>query len=139
VSFVFVLLGYLLNPTCRSHDQVATFSDKTFLFRDVAQVFIFSFAVYLIVYYSLEIYFKDSRSLLVVFLDKQRRRDIDQRLLAIVSRYTPSDAALSATPGRMRTPRFGKVFQRSDELSIAQGRWQAREISNVSFVCTGLS
>ncbi|KAJ6565477.1 beach-domain-containing protein [Mycena vulgaris] len=101
-----------------SHDQVATFSDKTFLFRDVA----------------LEIYFKDSRSLLVVFLDKQRRRDIDQRLLNIVGRYTPPDSVPSATPGRMRTPRFGKVFQRPDELSSAQRRWQAREISNFTYL-----
>ncbi|KAJ7130393.1 beach-domain-containing protein [Mycena epipterygia] len=101
-----------------SHDQVATFSDKTFLFRDVA----------------LEIYFKDSRSLLVVFLDKQRRRDIDQRLVNIVGRYTQPDSIPSATPGRMRTPRFGKVFQRSDELSSAQRRWQAREISNFTYL-----
>ncbi|KAJ7439485.1 beach-domain-containing protein [Mycena latifolia] len=101
-----------------SHDQVAGFSDKTFLFRDVA----------------LEIYFKDSRSLLVVFLDKQRRRDIDQRLLNIVNRYTASDAVPSATPGRMRTPRFGRVFQRTDELSSAQRRWQAREISNFTYL-----
>ncbi|KAJ7700350.1 beach-domain-containing protein [Mycena rosella] len=101
-----------------SHDQVATFSDKTFLFRDVA----------------LEIYFKDSRSLLVVFLDKQRRRDIDQRLINIVGRFSPPDSVPSATPGRMRTPRFGKVFQRPDELSSAQRRWQAREISNFTYI-----
>ncbi|KAF8208087.1 hypothetical protein K438DRAFT_1667321 [Mycena galopus ATCC 62051] len=105
-----------------SHDQVAHFSDKTFLFRDVA----------------LEIYFKDSRSLLIVFLDKERRRDIDQRLLNIIGRHTPADA-ISATPGRttsrMRSaPRFGKVFQKSDELSSAQRRWQAREISNFTYL-----
>ncbi|KAJ7241683.1 beach-domain-containing protein [Mycena haematopus] len=105
-----------------SHDQVAHFSDKTFLFRDVA----------------LEIYFKDSRSLLIVFLDKERRRDIDQRLINIISRYSPPDA-ISSTPGRatsrMRTtPRFGKVFQKSDELSSAQRRWQAREISNFTYL-----
>ncbi|KAJ7856539.1 beach-domain-containing protein [Mycena leptocephala] len=103
-----------------SHDQVAHFSDKTFLFRDVA----------------LEIYFKDSRSLLVVFLDKERRRDIDQRLINIVSRYTPADAV--ATPGRatgrVRTPRFGKVFQKGDELASAQRRWQTREISNFTYL-----
>ncbi|KAJ6588193.1 beach-domain-containing protein [Mycena capillaripes] len=103
-----------------SHDQVLTFSDKTFLFRDVA----------------LEIYFKDSRSLLVVFLDKERRRDIDQRLFNIVSRFTPPDAV--ATPGRatgrVRTPRFQKVFQKGDELSGATRRWQAREISNFTYL-----
>ncbi|KAJ6464029.1 beach-domain-containing protein [Mycena sanguinolenta] len=105
-----------------SHDQVAHFSDKTFLFRDVA----------------LEIYFKDSRSLLIVFLDKERRRDIDQRLLNIIGRHTAPDA-ISATPGRMTsrmrtTPKFGKVFQKSDELSSAQRRWQAREISNFTYL-----
>ncbi|KAF7293071.1 hypothetical protein MIND_01206500 [Mycena indigotica] len=101
-----------------SHDQVAAFSDKTFLFRDVA----------------LEIYFKDSRSLLIVFLDKQRRKDIDQRLNNIIVRYNPPETAIAATPGRMRTPRFGKAFQRNDELSTAQRRWQAREISNFTYL-----
>ncbi|KAJ7720932.1 beach-domain-containing protein [Mycena metata] len=103
-----------------SHDQVSTFSDKTFLFRDVA----------------LEIYFKDSRSLLVVFLDKERRTDIDQRLFRIIGRHNPPDA-ISATPGRMRTPRYGtrKVFQqKSDELATAQQRWQTREISNFTYL-----
>ncbi|KAF7329558.1 hypothetical protein MKEN_00218700 [Mycena kentingensis (nom. inval.)] len=103
-----------------SHDQVAAFGDKTFLFRDVA----------------LEIYFKDSRSLLIVFLDKQRRKDIDRRLNEIIMRYNPPEAAISATPGagRMRTPRFGKAFSRNDELSTAQRRWQAREISNFTYL-----
>jgi hypothetical protein len=124
-----------LNKTFRSHDQVAHFSDKTFLFRDVAQVlFSLTWGGHLTISSSLEIYFKDSRSLLIVFLDKDRRRDIDQRLLNIISRFSPPDA-IAATPGRttsrIRTPRFGKVFQKSDELSSAQRRWQAREISNV--------
>ncbi|KAJ7143646.1 beach-domain-containing protein [Mycena filopes] len=101
-----------------SHDQVATFSDKTFLFRDVA----------------LEVYFKDSRSLLVVFLDKERRRDIDQRLVRIIGRHNPPDA-VSATPGRMRTPRYGtRKTQKSDDLSTAQRRWQTREISNFTYL-----
>jgi len=38
-----------------AHEQVSSFSDRTFLFRDVA----------------LEIYFKDSRSLLVVFFRQE--------------------------------------------------------------------
>ncbi|KAJ7052675.1 beach-domain-containing protein [Mycena amicta] len=83
---------------------------------------------------NLEIYFKDSRSLLMVFLDKQRRKDIDQRLNNIIIRYNPPETAISATPGRMRTPRFGKAFQRHDELSSAQRRWQAREISNFTYL-----
>ncbi|CAK5278628.1 unnamed protein product [Mycena citricolor] len=106
-----------------SHDQIAAFGDKTFLFRDVA----------------LEMYFKDSRSLLIVFLDKQRRHNFDQRLQHIITRHShPGDNVPSAsTPmGRSRTPRpgFGKVFQRSDELSTAQRRWQAREISNFTYI-----
>ncbi|KAF5360312.1 hypothetical protein D9758_009126 [Tetrapyrgos nigripes] len=102
-----------------SHDQVATCSDKTFIFRDVA----------------LEIYFKDSRSLLIVFLDKNKRLDVHHRLTAITSRL-----AEVPTPGLLRTPLFGRVSAGAralsglwnDELSTAQRRWQAREISNIS-------
>lgn len=82
---------------------------------------------------SLEVYFRDSRSLLIVFLDKEKRLQMDQRLAAIIGRG--SDAA--TTPGGLRTPMFGKVSARvfggfrADELSTAQRKWQAREISNV--------
>ncbi|KIK63270.1 hypothetical protein GYMLUDRAFT_196894 [Collybiopsis luxurians FD-317 M1] len=105
-----------------SHAQIATFSNKTFLFRDVA----------------LEIYFKDSRSLLVVFIDKQKRSEIDQRLTSITSRNSSENAP---TPGLLRTPLFGIVSARvlsglwADELSTAQRKWQAREISNFTYLC----
>ncbi|KII85493.1 hypothetical protein PLICRDRAFT_44793 [Plicaturopsis crispa FD-325 SS-3] len=102
-------------------DQVANFSDRTFLFRDVA----------------LEIYFKDSRSLLIVFLDKKRRHDMNQRLAEIISSRNTNE---SSTPGLLRTPLFGRVSARvlsgfrGDELSSAQRKWQAREISNFTYL-----
>ena len=73
---------------------------------------------------------KDSRSLLVVFMDKQKRTEIDQRLTSIMMRSGSESAP-------MRTPLFGIVSARvlsglwADELSTAQRKWQAREISNV--------
>lgn len=86
---------------------------------------------------SLEIYFKDSRSLLVVFLDKKKRSDIESRFTSIINRNN-ADPALSAV--QPRTPlllsRMGsRVLSnfRMDELGTATRKWQAREISNVSF------
>ncbi|TFK23845.1 beach-domain-containing protein [Coprinopsis marcescibilis] len=105
-----------------AHYQIATCSDKRFLFRDVA----------------LEIYFKDSRSLLLVFLDKKRRSDVDTRISAIINKNN-SDPALS-TAGPPRTPMFSlmgsRVFSnfRGDDLATATRRWQAREISNFTYL-----
>ncbi|KAG6836952.1 hypothetical protein H0H93_000593 [Arthromyces matolae] len=99
-----------------SHDQVAAFSEKTYLFRDVG----------------LEIYFKDSRSLLIVFLDKKKKMEIDHRLASIVGRH--SDAfSVSKTPllGRMSSK---SSTWRTDELYTAQRKWQAREISNFTYI-----
>ena len=82
---------------------------------------------------SLEIYFKDSRSLLVVFLDRKRRSEIDHRLTAIIARHSPEQL----NPSILKSPLFGKMGQmvlsglKSDELASAMRRWQAREISNV--------
>ena len=82
---------------------------------------------------SLEIYFKDSRSLLIVFLDKKRRLEWNQRLSSIVVRGGPD----TITPGLLKTPLLGKMSARvmagfrGDSLSTAQRKWQAREISNV--------
>lgn len=67
-------------------------------------------------------------------MDKQKRMEIDQRLTAITTRSASESAP---TPGLLRTPLFGIVSARvlsglwADELSTAQRRWQAREISNV--------
>jgi hypothetical protein len=89
---------------------------------------------YLQSYYSLEIYFKDSRSLLIVFLDQARRRDMYQRLAVIVGQNLPEPL----TPGLLLSPILGKALSAkmlspspADELSTAQRKWQAREISNV--------
>ncbi|KAG6831011.1 hypothetical protein H0H92_013198 [Tricholoma furcatifolium] len=89
-----------------SHEQIAAFSEKTCLFRDVA------------------------RSLLIVFLDKKKRMEIDHRLVSITNRHSDLLAA-------RKTPLLGRLnpkisVWRSDELSTAQRKWQAREISNIS-------
>ncbi|KAI0646236.1 beach-domain-containing protein [Trametes meyenii] len=110
------------------HDQVMSFSDRTFLFRDVA----------------LEVYFRDSRSLLVVFLDRKQRQEITGRLAYIISRLGLDPS----TPGRMKSPFVGRLSAKvsstfsakvlsgfnSDELSIAQRKWQSREISNFTYL-----
>ena len=96
-------------------------------------------------HFSLELYFKDSRSLLVVFLDKPRRQAITDRLSSVLSGDKYSSESL--TPGFLKSPLMGKLSARvsvtmntrvlmsfkPDELATAQRRWQAREISNVSF------
>ncbi|KAF7792655.1 hypothetical protein EIP86_003752 [Pleurotus ostreatoroseus] len=110
-----------------SYDQVASFSDRTFLFRDVG----------------LEIYFKDSRSLLVVFLEKTKRQAITDRLGASNRRL--GDNGL--TPSLLKSPMVSKLSAtvsarvsatimsfRPDELATAQRRWQARELSNFSYL-----
>ncbi|KAH9476097.1 Beige protein-like protein 1 [Psilocybe cubensis] len=108
-----------------AHTQIATCSDKKFLFRDVA----------------LEIYFKDSRSLLIVFLDKKRRSDLEHRLSTIVGRpYSEIGMTPGPAPQTQRTPMFGKMGSRvlsgfrTDELSTATRKWQAREISNFAYL-----
>lgn len=96
----------------------------------------------------LEIYFKDSRSLLVVFLEKRQRLEMSDRLSTIMYRYsaelpTPSPVMLKSPT--MLSPMMGRLSGklsaslsakmlsglRLDELSTAQRKWQTREISNV--------
>jgi hypothetical protein len=85
----------------------------------------------------LEIYFKDSRSLLVVFLDKKKRSDMDHHLSGIVNKKANESLHTPGTTGLLKTPLFGLVSAKvlsglmPDELSTAQRKWQAREISNV--------
>ena len=94
----------------------------------------------------LEIYFRDSRSLLVVFLDKKRRSDFEQHLPNIMGRPA-SELVMSPVAGSQpqRTPLLGRmgsrVFSgfRVDELSTATRKWQARELSNVCLVIAGLA
>ncbi|KAI0700338.1 beach-domain-containing protein [Cytidiella melzeri] len=110
------------------YDQLANFSDRSFLFRNVA----------------LELYFKDSCSLLVVFLDKQKRQVIDEKLSSLLAGY-PSE---TLTPGFLKSPMLGRLSARvtatmsakiltgfrPDELATAQRKWQAREISNFTYI-----
>jgi hypothetical protein len=92
----------------------------------------------------LEIYLKDSRSVLLVFTDRRNRTDMDRRLSsAINGRPATATAGLtpslttSFTPNIIKSPLASivgsRVFAgfRADELSTAQRKWQAREISNV--------
>ena len=88
---------------------------------------------------SLEIYFKDSRSLLVVFLDKKRRLEMDQRLSVSIS-YRGASESFTPGTGLLKTPLLGKMSAkvmsgfRADALSTAQRKWQTREISNVCHI-----
>ncbi|KIJ42154.1 hypothetical protein M422DRAFT_209006 [Sphaerobolus stellatus SS14] len=104
------------------YEQIAAFSKRTYLFRDVA----------------LEIYFKDTRNLLVVFGSKQERYIVHNRLLASQPESMLGDPnALTASVSR--TPLFSKVSAKilngfRDEISTAQRKWQAREISNFTYI-----
>jgi hypothetical protein len=68
-----------------------------------------------------------------VFLDKKRRRETNERLTSTIAKET----AVESTTPAILTPLFGKVSAKvlmgfkADELSTAQRKWQAREISNV--------
>ncbi|EGO20076.1 hypothetical protein SERLADRAFT_374121 [Serpula lacrymans var. lacrymans S7.9] len=105
-----------------SLDQLISFSDRTFLFRDVG----------------LELFFRDSRSLLVVFLDKSQRQVADQRLNSILEKRESHDGVaagivLHKTPlGRVGAKVMANF--RIGELSDAQRRWQNREISNFAYI-----
>lgn len=90
----------------------------------------------------MEIYFRDSRSLLVVFSDRKQRREITGRLSQILGRTggDPGSAGLAKSPfvGRLSS-KVASAFSAkmvsgfgSAELSVAQRKWQSREISNVS-------
>jgi hypothetical protein len=85
-------------------------------------------------YVRLEIYFKDGRSLLIVFLMEQKRAAIDQRLSEIIGRHSSELPLTPGLPRTPKTPRMGSKLMagfRADELSAAQRKWQGREISNV--------
>jgi len=84
----------------------------------------------------LEIYLKDSRSVLLVFTDRRKRADMDRRLSSAISGRSVT-LTTGLTPSGLITPfasRFGVRVLAGfglDELSTAQRKWQAREISNV--------
>lgn len=84
----------------------------------------------------LEIYLKDSRSVLLVFTDRRKRADMDRRLSSAISGRSATLTA-GLTPSGLMSPFASIVGARVlagfglDELSTAQRKWQAREISNV--------
>ncbi|KAG8883750.1 hypothetical protein FRB97_005924 [Tulasnella sp. 331] len=97
---------------------VSAFTKRTYLFRDVG----------------LEMYFKDSRSILVVFSSKLSRQSTLAKFdIAKMQGLNVMSPILSAT----RTPLISRVgeslstaLQGYDEMLAAQRRWQSREISN---------
>ncbi|KAI0049337.1 beach-domain-containing protein [Auriscalpium vulgare] len=108
------------------YEQISSLSDRTFLFRDVA----------------LEIYFRDSRSLLVVFLERGQRVEMDRRLSSVInSRIGVDTTTPGLTPNILKSPFVNKASARlfsgfrADSLSTAQRKWQAREISNFTYLC----
>ena len=122
----------------RTYDQVTAFSRKMCLFRDVAYVRTFhSYSRRQVQRdsVSLEVYFKDNRSLLIVCASKKRRQEIGDKLSEKIALRVQND---SRSPLLFRNPLIGKASARvmvnvRDELYTAQRKWQAREISNVSF------
>ncbi|KAG1745693.1 hypothetical protein EDB19DRAFT_1927133 [Suillus lakei] len=103
-----------------SLEQISGFSDRMFLFQDVG----------------FEIFFKDSRTLLVIFLDGSRRQVASQMLSSIALKMKMSDP--SPIPGSI----IPKSLLRSrsstgaveKELQLAQRQWQNRELSNFGYL-----
>ncbi|KAG1810733.1 hypothetical protein EV424DRAFT_1422048 [Suillus variegatus] len=103
-----------------SLEQVSGFSDRMFLFQDVG----------------FEIFFKDSRTLLVIFLDKSRRQVASQMLLSIALKMRTSDPSLtprSITPKSLLRSR-SSTSAVEKELQLAQQQWQNRELSNFGYL-----
>ncbi|KAG8952301.1 hypothetical protein FRC04_004729 [Tulasnella sp. 424] len=106
-----------------SIEQVSALSKRSYLFRDVA----------------LEIYFRDSRSILVVFSNKHDRQMLLGRLNAI--RIQGLDDMAPGTPTPAKTGQLMALvgqklptFLAGDEIGTAQRRWQNREISNYTYL-----
>ncbi|KAF8266238.1 beach-domain-containing protein [Lactarius quietus] len=110
------------------YEQIASMGNRTFLFRDVA----------------LEIYLRDSRSVLFVFTDRKKREEMDRRLMSTMNGRSATSATLgftpSLTPNILKSPFTSRVSARvfsgfrADELSTAQRKWQTREISNFTYL-----
>jgi hypothetical protein len=84
---------------------------------------------------SLEIYMRDSRTLLVVFATSRDRQEINTKLSMLHGGGPRTPEPVSA--GGFRTPLIRSVGSKAlngfrEEIWTAQRRWQAREISNVS-------
>ncbi|CCA74831.1 related to WD repeat and FYVE domain-containing protein 3 [Serendipita indica DSM 11827] len=104
-------------------ERIATFSKRTFLFRDVA----------------LEIYMKDSRSIFVVFPTQKDRQEINDKFSFLMNMRAASDAATSPAGPMLRSPFLSRVTARvftgaRDDIASARSRWQTREISNFAYL-----
>ncbi|KAG1855169.1 hypothetical protein DFJ58DRAFT_716258 [Suillus subalutaceus] len=103
-----------------SLEQVSGFSDRMFLFQDVG----------------VEIFFKDSRTLLVIFLDGTRRQAASQMLSSIALKMRTFEPSL--TPGSIIPKSLLKSRSSTSavekELQSAQRRWQNRELSNFGYL-----
>lgn len=106
-----------------SLDRIATFSKRTFLFRDVA----------------LEVYMKDSRSIFVVFPKPRDRQEMHDKFVYIMSQRAASEGAPTPHGPMIKSPFLTRVTARvftgaRDEIATAQRRWQARELSNFAYL-----
>ncbi|KIK43894.1 hypothetical protein CY34DRAFT_788831 [Suillus luteus UH-Slu-Lm8-n1] len=101
-------------------EQVSGFSDRMFLFQDVG----------------FEIFFKDSRTLLVIFLDGPRRLAASQRLSSIALKMrtsNPGSSPASIIPRSLLRSRSSTITVEK-ELQMAQRQWQNRELSNFGYL-----
>ena len=81
---------------------------------------------------------RDSRSVFIVFPTQKDRQDIHSKLTFLLSSRTGNDPTISPAGTMLRTPLLSRVSARvftggRDEISTAQRKWQAREISNVGY------
>jgi len=79
---------------------------------------------------------KDSRSVFIVFPTQKDRQEIHFKLTFLLGSRPGNDPSLSPGGAMLRTPLLSRVSARvftggRDEISTAQRKWQAREISNV--------
>ncbi len=79
---------------------------------------------------------RDSRSVFIVFPTQKDRQDIHSKLTFRLSSRPGNDPTISPAGAMLRTPLLSRVSARvftggRDEISTAQRKWQAREISNV--------
>lgn len=79
---------------------------------------------------------RDSRSVFIVFPTQKDRQDIHSKLTFRLSTRPGNDPTISPAGSMLRTPLLSRVSARvftggRDEISTAQRKWQAREISNV--------
>ncbi|KAI6008605.1 hypothetical protein EDC04DRAFT_2871453 [Pisolithus marmoratus] len=105
--------------------HIVGFSNRSFLFRDVA----------------LEVFFKDSRTLLVVFLSTPQRHDASRRLQTIVSHPISQDhqstfslilrdMSFALPGGKASNPDLSHGIA----LAAAQQQWRNRTISNYAYI-----